>query len=84
MPCELSQLSVYLRLHHVVDSHVNWNKYTHGYFPALDLSNGEYELSLTNFEMYNAIPNVISTNNNFYFDTDDKVITILEGSYELL
>ena len=56
---------------------------TASYFPALDLSNGEYELGLTNFETYNAIPNVTSTNNNFYFDTDDKVITIPEGSYEL-
>ena len=56
---------------------------TASYFPALDLSNGEYELGLTNFETYNAIPNVTSTNNNFYFDTDDKIITIPEGSYEL-
>ncbi|KYN35075.1 hypothetical protein ALC56_10595 [Trachymyrmex septentrionalis] len=56
---------------------------TASYFPALDLSNGEYELGLTNFETYNTIPNVISTNNKFYFDTDDKIITILEGSYEL-
>ncbi|KYN40759.1 hypothetical protein ALC56_04837 [Trachymyrmex septentrionalis] len=56
---------------------------TASYFSALDLSNGEYELGLTNFETYNAIPNVISTNNKFYFDTDDKIITIPEGSYEL-
>ena len=40
-------------------------------------------MGLTNFETYNAIPNVISTNNKFYFDTDDKIITIPEGSYEL-
>ncbi|KYN39370.1 hypothetical protein ALC56_06239 [Trachymyrmex septentrionalis] len=38
---------------------------------------------LTNFETYNAIPNVTSTNNKFYFDTNDKIITIPEGSYEL-
>ncbi|KYN22268.1 hypothetical protein ALC57_05331 [Trachymyrmex cornetzi] len=56
---------------------------TASYFPALDLSNGEYELGLTNFETYNAIPNVTSANNKFYFDTDDKIITIPEGSYEL-
>ena len=56
---------------------------TASYFPVLDLSNGEYELGLANFETYNAISNVTSTNNNFYFDTDDKVITIPEGSYEL-
>ncbi|KYN19119.1 hypothetical protein ALC57_08563 [Trachymyrmex cornetzi] len=47
------------------------------------LINGEYELGLTNFETYNAIPNVTSANNKFYFDTDDKIITIPEGSYEL-
>ena len=57
---------------------------TASYFPALDLSNGEYELGLTNFETYNAIfGSVTSTNNKFYFDTDDKIITIPEGSYEL-
>ena len=56
---------------------------TASYFPALDLSNGEYELGLTNFETYNAIPNVTSTNNKFYFDADDKIITIPERSYEL-
>ena len=32
---------------------------------------------------YNAIPNVTSTNKKFYFNTDDKIITISEGSYEL-
>jgi len=85
MSCESSQLSVYVRLHHVVDSYVDWNNHilTASYFPALDLSNGEYELGLTNFETYNAIPNVTSTNNKFYFDTNDKIITIPEGSYEL-
>ena len=40
-------------------------------------------MGLTNFETYNAIPNVTSTNNKFYFDADDKIITIPEGSYEL-
>ncbi|KYN41683.1 hypothetical protein ALC56_03903 [Trachymyrmex septentrionalis] len=53
------------------------------YFPALDLSNGEYELGLTNFETYNAIPYVTFTNNKFYFDTNNKIITIPEGSYEV-
>ncbi|KYN00517.1 hypothetical protein ALC62_08714 [Cyphomyrmex costatus] len=28
------------------------------YFPALDLSDSEYELGLTNFETYNMIPNI--------------------------
>lgn len=56
---------------------------TANYFPALDLSESEYELGLTNFETYNTIPNVDFTNNRFYFDFDDKTITIPEGSYEL-
>ncbi|KYN10280.1 hypothetical protein ALC57_17595, partial [Trachymyrmex cornetzi] len=37
----------------------------------------------SNFETYNTIPNVTSANNKFYFDTDDKIITIPKGSYEL-
>lgn len=56
---------------------------TVSYFPPIDLSNGEYELGLTAFETYNTIPNVTSSNNKFYFDEDDKEITIPEGSYEL-
>ncbi|KAL6254325.1 hypothetical protein P5V15_014374 [Pogonomyrmex californicus] len=47
----------------------------------LDLSDDDYELGLTNFETYNTIPNVDSTNNKFYYD--DKTIVIPEGSYEL-
>ncbi|KAL6263083.1 hypothetical protein P5V15_005884 [Pogonomyrmex californicus] len=53
------------------------------YFPALDLSDDDYELGLTNFETYNTIPNINSTNNKFYYDDDDKTIVIPEGSYEL-
>lgn len=53
------------------------------YFPALDLSDNEYELGLANFETYNTIPNVNSTNNNFYFGDKDETIVIPEGSYEL-
>ncbi|KYQ49980.1 hypothetical protein ALC60_10936 [Trachymyrmex zeteki] len=52
------------------------------YFPALDLSDGEYELGLTNFETYNTISNITSANNKFDFDTD-RTISIPEGSYEL-
>ena len=51
------------------------------YFPTVDLSDGDYELGLTDFETYYTIPNVNSSNNNFYFD--DKEITVPEGSYEL-
>lgn len=53
------------------------------YFPALDLSDGDYELGLTHFETYNTIPNVDSTNNKFYFDDNDEEITIPVGTYEL-
>jgi hypothetical protein len=54
------------------------------YFPAVDLSDGDYELGLTDFETYYTIPNVNSSNNKFYYDKDDKEIVIPEGSYELL
>jgi len=53
------------------------------YFPPLDLSDDDYELGLATFETYNTIPNVNSTNNKFYFDVNDEVIAIPEGSYEL-
>lgn len=53
------------------------------YFPPLDLNDDDYELGLTNFETYNTIPNVNSTNNKFYFDDNDEVIAIPVGSYEL-
>ncbi|KYN02349.1 hypothetical protein ALC62_06833, partial [Cyphomyrmex costatus] len=51
------------------------------YFPAVDLSDGDYELGLTDFETYYTLPNVNSTNNKFYFDNEEIVIP--EGSYEL-
>jgi len=53
------------------------------YSPALDLSDGDYELGLTDFATYNTIPNVDSTNNKFYYGNDGKEITIPEGSYEI-
>ena len=53
------------------------------YFPAIDLSDDDYELGLTDFETYYTIPNVNSSNNKFYYDKDDKEIVIPEGSYEL-
>lgn len=52
------------------------------YFPAVDLSDGDYELGLIDFETYYTIPNVNPSNNKFYYD-DDKEIVIPEGSYEL-
>lgn len=56
---------------------------TANFFPIVDLSDGEYELGLTDFETYHTIPNVNSSNNKFYFGKDDEEITIPEGSYEL-
>jgi len=53
------------------------------YFPVVDLSDGNYELGLTDFEIYRTISNVNSSNNKFYFDEDDKEIVIPEGSYEI-
>ena len=53
------------------------------YFPTVDLSDGDYELGLRNFETYHTISNVNSLNNKFYFDEDDKEIVIPEGSYKI-
>jgi len=52
------------------------------YFSAV-LSDHDYELDLTSFEIYYTILNVNSSNNKFYFDKDDKEIVIPEGLYEL-
>ena len=51
------------------------------YFPAVDLSDGDYELGLTVFETYHTIYNVNSLNNKFYFEEDDKEIVIPEGYF---
>jgi len=53
------------------------------HFPAIDLNDDDYELGLANFETYHTIPNVNISNNKFYFDKNDKEITIPEGTYEL-
>jgi len=53
------------------------------YSPAIDLSDGNYELGLMLFETYHTISNVNASNNKFYFGKDDTKITIPEGSYEL-
>jgi len=53
------------------------------YFPAIDLSDGNYELDLSDFETYHMISNINSSNNKFYFDEDNKEIVIPEGSYEI-
>jgi len=52
------------------------------YFPAINLSDRDYELGLAIFETYH-IPNLNESNNKFYFTKDDVEITIPEGSYEV-
>ncbi|KAL6264280.1 hypothetical protein P5V15_004373 [Pogonomyrmex californicus] len=52
-------------------------------FPAIDLSDDVYELSLAILETYHTIPNVSTLNNTFYFDEDNTEIMIPEWSYEL-
>jgi len=47
------------------------------------MGDGNYEVSLTDFETYYTIPNVTSLNNKFYYDKSDKEVVIPEGSYEL-
>jgi len=47
---------------------------------SVDLSDGDYELGLTDFETYHIISNVNSSNNKFYFDEDNKEIAIPERS----
>jgi len=54
------------------------NIFAVSYFSAVDLSDSNYGLDLTDFETYYTIPNVNSSNNKFYFDKDDKEIVILE------
>ncbi|KYN15597.1 hypothetical protein ALC57_12182 [Trachymyrmex cornetzi] len=46
------------------------------YFPAIDLSDGDYEFGLAIFETYHTIPNVNESNNEFYFVKDDAEITV--------
>jgi len=52
------------------------------YFPAMDLSDGDYELGLAIFETYHIL-NLNESNNKFYFTKDDVEITIPESSYEV-
>jgi len=57
-----------------VDVYIDWQEqHSHGELPAIDLSDGDYELGLTDFETYTII-NVNSSNNKFHFDKDDKEI----------
>lgn len=53
---------------------------TTDYFPTIDLDT-EYVCGLIDFQTYNSIPNVDSSNNLLHIG--DKVITLPEGSYEI-
>ena len=70
---------------HVVDAYAERKStaLAANYFPAIDLSDGDYELGLAIFEIYHTIPNMNESNNKFYFAKEDVEITILEGSYEV-
>jgi len=48
------------------------------YFPTVNLSDGNYEFGLTDFETYYLILKVNSSNNKFYFGKDDMEIVIPE------
>lgn len=51
-------------------------------FPPIELDpKKDYVIGLIDFETYNSIPNVDSTNNKFHYD--GKVLTIPEGQYEI-
>lgn len=51
--------------------------------PPIYLENNQYEIGLTDFETFMTIPNIEEgVNNKFYYDDDDKEITIPTGSYE--
>lgn len=51
-------------------------------FPALDLSDGDWELGMIDFTTYNSIPNVEEgVNNLFHFGS--QIVEIPTGSYEI-
>lgn len=45
--------------------------------------NVEYVIGLTNFETFNAIPNIDEKNNKFYFGKSNRYVEIPTGSYEI-
>lgn len=52
-------------------------------FPPIELNpEKDYVIGLIDFQTYNSIPNIDSTNNKFHYD-NGKVITIPEGLYEI-
>lgn len=54
------------------------------FHPAIYLNpNSSYVVGLTNFETFNAIPNIDTSNNKLFFGKDNDFITIPPGSYEI-
>lgn len=45
----------------------NSSQLTAQYYPAIDISDGEYVCGLIDFQTFNSIPNIDETNNLFYF-----------------
>lgn len=45
------------------------------YFPAIDLSDGEYVCGLVDFQTFNSIPNIDETNNLFFYGYADPIST---------
>ena len=55
---------------------------TSDFFPPIKLDpDAEYSIGLTDFEVYNSIPNIDNTNNLFYYD--QKSLIIPTGAYEI-
>ncbi|KYN30143.1 hypothetical protein ALC57_00399, partial [Trachymyrmex cornetzi] len=57
---------------------------TANYFPAIDLSDGDYELGLMIFETYHTIPNVNESNNNDSDDDGGKYPITLRANYNTM
>lgn len=52
-------------------------------FPALDTSDGSYEIGLVDLSTYNSIPNIEKGVNDMFHYDRNSVVTIDEGSYEI-
>ena len=56
------------------------------FYPPIKLDpSGHHEIALVGLDMYNSIPNIDSTNNNFVYEYDGKnyMIEIPTGAYEI-
>lgn len=66
----------------------NSSQLTAQYFPAIDISDGDYVCGLIDFQTFNSIPNIDETNNLFYFgypnqNSEIKPLNINLNSVEL-